>query len=249
MNQTQTMPHSMLVDRLVDAMRSGSVIEKDGLSEPEAGAFYAVQSAVTSALGIELGGYKFSIREGVLIGAPLLFVSRQPESGFESEIKVEIELALVLGQDLPVRSEGYSRGEVLEAIESVHIGVELVRTRYVGGAGSSLGLLLADCMSNVGYLVGPELDRALLDEGADLGHLRLENEGRVLFDGAAVHPDGDVLKSVVRSANEGLPMGGHLKRGQVLTTGTLSGAPVIEKPSHFTTKLGGQSFEVKLKTA
>ncbi|MCJ8508885.1 hypothetical protein MUU53_13295 [Rhizobium lemnae] len=249
MNQTPVSQYSMLVDRLVNAIRSGSVVEKDCLTEPEAGDSYVVQSAVISALGGKVGGYKFSIREGVLIGAPLLFVSRQPELGFENEIKVEVELALVLGQDLPVRSGGYSRGEVLEAIESVHIGVELVRTRYVGGAGSSLGLLLADCMSNVGYLVGPELDRALLDEGADLGHLRLENEGRVLFDGAAVHPDGDVLKSVVRCANEGLPMGGHLKKGQVLTTGTLSGAPVIEKPSHFTTKLGGQSFTVTLKTA
>ena len=248
MNQPQTMPHSFLADRLADAIRSGAVIEKDGLAEPDASEFYTVQSAVTSALGTKDSGYKFSIRDGALIGAPLLFVSRQPEAGFEREIKVEIELALVLGRDLPHRSEGYSRTEVVDAIESVHMGVELVRTRYTGGAGSSLGLLLADCMSNVGYLVGPQLDRALLDEGAAFGDLVLKNEGRVLFDGAAIHPDGDVLKSVTLCANQGLPMGGHLKKGQVVTTGTLSGAPVIERPSSFTTDLGGQSFTVTLKS-
>lgn len=249
MSQPQSLPHSTLVDELAAAIRSGEVIAKDGLSEPAAADFYAVQSAVVSALGGAVDGYKFSIREGVLVGAPLLFVSREAEAEFQNEIKVEIELALVLGQDLPPRAEAYSRADVLDAIESVHIGVELVRTRYIGGAGSSLGLLLADCMSNIGYVVGPQLDRALLAEGADLGQLHLENEGRVLFDGAAVHPDGDVLKSVVLCANQGLPMGGHLRQGHVVTTGTLSGAPVIENPSQFTTRLGGKTFTVALKTA
>lgn len=246
MNQPQTASFSTLVEQLCAAMRSGTVIDKAGLAEPAADQFYTVQSAVVEALDAKVGGYKFSIREGVLVGAPLLFVSRQAQAGFENEIKVEIELALVLGRDLPVRAQGYQRSEVLEAVESVHIGVELVRTRYIGGAGSSLGLLLADCMSNIGYLVGPQLDRSLLSEGADLGSLRLENEGRVLFEGAAVHPDGDVLKSVVLAANQGLPMGGHLKKGDVLTTGTLSGAPVIEKPSSFTAAFGGETFTVSL---
>lgn len=246
MNQPQTASTSALVEQLVAAMRSGTVIEKAGLAEPVGDQVYAVQSAVIAALGAEVGGYKFSIREGVLVGAPLLFVSRQAEAAFENEIKVEIELALVLGRDLPVRAQGYERSEVLDAIESVHIGVELVRTRYIGGAGASLGLLLADCMSNAGYLVGPQLDRSLLAEGADFGALHLENEGRVLFEGAAIHPDGDVLKSVIVAANQGLPMGGHLRQGHVVTTGTLSGAPVIEQPSSFTADLGGNAFTVSL---
>ncbi|MBP2549836.1 2-keto-4-pentenoate hydratase [Neorhizobium galegae] len=236
-----------LTDQLSQAMRDGQTIGTEGLVVPDVSGAYAIQADILNRLGAGAPkGYKFSLRDGGLYGAPLIFVSTVPESPFCAGIKVEIELALTLGRDLPPRSHPYSRQDIVDAIESVAIGVELVRSRYTQGPGSSLPLLLSDMMSNVGYIVGPALDRALLAEGADLGTLVLTNGETVLFDGAPRHPDGDPLAAVIAAANGGLPMGGHLTKGAVVTTGTLCGAPAIPAASDFTASLGGQSITVTL---
>ncbi|MBT9369040.1 hypothetical protein [Rhizobium sp. CSW-27] len=232
---------------LRDAIRNRTGLERDLLSISGEATGYAVQSALAGELGIGTpAGYKLSLRKDAILAAPLLFVSEALQAAFEPGIKVEIELALTLSEDLSPRAEPYRREDVLEAISSVAIGVELVRSRYVDGPRDSLAHLLADCMSNVGYLVGPQLDPCLLLPDAALGRLRLVNGETVLFDDAARHPDGDPLAAVLRAANAGLPMGGHLRKGQVVTTGTLSGAPLIPAPSAFAVELGGQSLTATL---
>jgi 2-keto-4-pentenoate hydratase len=236
-----------LAETLTAAVKAGTTIDKKGLVAPDVAGAYAVQAAVRDALGLGAPqGYKFSLREGGLYGAPLMFVSDARSVPFEGGVRVEIELSMTLARDLPPRTEPYSRDEVVDAIGSAAIGVELVRTRYVDGPGDSLTLLLADTMSNIGYIVGPQLDRSFLAAGADFGALTLTNGDTVLFDGAAKHPDGDPLAALVSCANGGLPMGGHLKAGDVVTTGTLCGAPYIAAPSDFTATFGGQSITVSL---
>ncbi|TRL38818.1 hypothetical protein [Rhizobium straminoryzae] len=232
---------------LLAAIRNRTTVGRDTVAVSGEAEGYAVQSALAGALGLVTPpGYKLSLRTDVILAAPLLFVREAPQAEHEPGIKVEIELALTLSEDLPPRDEAYRREDVLDAIGSVAIGVELVRSRYVDGPRDSLAHLLADGMSNVGYLVGPMLDRDLLAPGADLGPLLLTNEGTVLFEDAARHPDGDPLAAVLVAANAGLPMGGYLRKGQVVTTGTLSGAPVIPAPSRFTVELGGQVLTVTL---
>jgi 2-keto-4-pentenoate hydratase len=236
-----------LATLLANAMRDGQTIGTDGLAAPDVAGAYAIQADILNRLGVDVPeGYKFSLRDGGLYGAPLIFVRTDPAAPFCTGIKVEIELALTLASDLPPRAEPYTRQDVVDAIASVAIGVELVRSRYAQGPGSSLPLLLSDMMSNAGYIVGPALDRALLADGADLGTLLLTNGDTVLFDGAVKHPDGDPLAAVVSAANGGLPMGGFLKKGHVVTTGTLCGAPLIPAASAFTARLGGEELTVQL---
>lgn len=235
---------------LAQAIADASLIDKAGIGRPNVDDAYAIQAEILARRGADQpAGYKFSLRDGgKLYGAPLLFVSADRSFRFETGIKVEVELAFVLGQDLPPRETPYTRDEVFAAIERVAIGVELVRSRYVDGPGDALGLLLSDFMSNIGYVVGPELDRSLLAAGAELGGLRLTNGSSVLFDGPAIHADGDPLAAVVVCANQGLPThgGGHLKKGQVVTTGTLSGAPAIPEPSAFAVSLCGREVTISL---
>jgi 2-keto-4-pentenoate hydratase len=236
-----------LATLLTNAMRDGQTIGADGLAAPDVTGAYAIQADILNQLGVDVPeGYKFSLRDGGLYGAPLIFVRTAPAAPFCTGIKVEIELALILASDLPPRAEPYTRQDMVDAIASVAIGVELVRSRYTQGPGSSLPLLLSDMMSNAGYIVGPALDRSLLAEGADLGTLHLTNGDTVLFDGAVKHPDGDPLAAVVAAANGGLPMGGFLKKGHVVTTGTLCGAPLIPAASAFTARLGGEELTVQL---
>lgn len=237
-----------LASLLVAAVREGTLIEKDGLPRPDFADGYRIQAAVFTALGgTSPQGFKLAIRDGDLVGSSLLFVSNAESANFQPGIKVEIELAMTLGRDLPPKPGPYRREDIVDAISSVNIGVELVRSRYVGGAGDALSLLLADSMSNLGYLVGPAIPRSLLTEPADLGGLYLTNGDKVLFDSTAKHPDGDPLASVIMCANKGLPMGGYLKAGQVVTTGTLSGAPTIETASSVSVTFGGSSWSIDLK--
>ncbi|WP_137131366.1 hypothetical protein [Rhizobium sp. FY34] len=241
------MSEMSLAEALAKAVKTVTTVDKTGLAVPDLAAAYGVQAAVRTALGLGAPqGYKFSLRQDKLYGAPLLFVSQALSAAFEPGLRVEIELALTLAEDLPPRGEPYGRQEIVDAIGSVALGVELVRTRYIDGPGDNLTLLLSDMMSNIGYIVGPELDRAVLAPGADLGPLTLTTGGVSLYDADAKHPDGDPLAALVACANGGLPMGGYLKAGHVVTTGTLCGAPYIETPSDFTAMLGGRSITVSL---
>lgn len=239
-----------LAEILTKAIEEVTLIDKSEIGRPSVDDGYALQADILKRRGVEEpAGYKLSLRDGgKLYGAPLLFVSSEQTFRFETGNKVEVELAFVLGEDLPPRAAAYTRHEVVAAIDRVAIGIELVRSRYVDGAGDALGLLLADFMSNIGYVIGPSLDRSVLAPGGDLGELRLTNGASVLFDGPATHADGDPLAAVLICANRGLPThgGGHLKKGQVVTTGTLCGAPVIAKPSAFTVSLGGGEVTITL---
>lgn len=228
---------------LTQAIKEGTVIAKDGFDVPDLEEAYRSQAQLLSNLGvIQPRGYKFSLREGTVVGAPLLSVSSQPSIGFQPGLKVEVELALTLARDLPPRPIVYTRDEILNALDHVNIGIELVRSRYLGGPGLSLPLLLCDLMSNQGYLVGPQLSKALLMENAKLGNLYLTCGDKVLFDAEAKHPEGDPLAGLIAAASKGLPMGGHLKAGQVVTTGTLCGAPLLEAGSSLSVTFGGASW-------
>ncbi len=250
MKTDMTPQTATLAETLASAMADMSLIDKGGILHPNVQEGYALQAEILKQRGIdEPAGYKLSLRDGgKLYAAPLLFVSSARNARFETGIKIEVELAFVLGQDLPPRETPYSRDEVVAAIDNVAIGIELVRSRYIDGAGDALGLLLADFMSNIGYLVGPRLDPSVLAPGAELGPLRLTNGASVLFDGAARHMDGDPLAALVLCAHQGLPThgGGYLKKGQVVTTGTLCGAPVIPAPSSFAVSLGGHEVTIQL---
>ncbi|MGN7294259.1 hypothetical protein [Rhizobium sp. SAFR-030] len=239
-----------LAGLLAEAIATGGLVDKTNLVVPDVQGAYVVQAAILDKLGVsQPQGYKFSLRDGQLFGAPLIFVESAREFPFAPGIRIEVELAMTLGQDLPPRGTPYTREEVQAAIETVAIGIELVRSRYIDGAGDAYPLLLSDMMSNVGYVLGPELDRHVLDAGADLGGLTLTNGAIALFDGPAKHPDADPLAAVLACANRGLPTfnGGFLRKGQVVTTGTLSGAPYITAPSEVTAALGGASLSITLK--
>ncbi len=248
--KTDMTTQTTLADTLANAIADITLIDKNGIPRPTVEEGYALQMDILKRRGVEQpAGYKLSLRDGgTLYAAPLLFVSSERNFRFEAGIKIEVELAFVLGQDLPPRDTPYSRDEVVAAIDSLAIGIELVRSRYIDGAGDALGLLLADFMSNIGYVVGPKLERAMLADGAELGVLRLTNGASVLFDGAATHADGDALAALAVCANQGLPThgGGYLKKGHVVTTGTLCGAPVIPAPSSFAVSLGGCEVTIAL---
>ncbi|ANK89358.1 MULTISPECIES: fumarylacetoacetate hydrolase family protein [unclassified Rhizobium] len=145
-------------------------------------------------------------------------------------MKFETEIAVRLGKDLPIRTGApYSRAEVVEAISAVHLGAELLVSAVRESGSISFLLFTSDRLGNSGYVLGPKLDKSVVDTAGGMP-LKVTHAGRTIYDGPAQHPKGDVLTWLVDYANDGLRPETSLKAGALITTGTLSGAVVLTEP-------------------
>lgn len=165
------------------------------------------------------------------ISSPLLAAwTRASGDGFAPEAFIapllECEIAFELGADLPPRKAAYPRAEVAAAIRAVRPVIEVVDSRLPGG--SSTLAQLADDFNNGGFVVGP----AVTDwRGLDLARCAItlhvtrrgERSEAARGSGHAIL-DGDLLGAVVAMANSQCPLYGGLRAGQIVTTGTCTGA-------------------------
>lgn len=165
------------------------------------------------------------------ISSPLLAAWTRPSGGaFERGTFIapllECEIAFELGADLPLRQQPYSREEVAAAVHAVRPAIEVVDSRLPPGTGTLAQL--ADDFNNGGFVVGgPVTDW----KGLDLAACRIELQTAAAGDhqtaargsGRAVL-DGDLLGALLAMANYQCPLYGGLRAGQIVTTGTCTGA-------------------------
>jgi 2-keto-4-pentenoate hydratase len=126
--------------------------------------------------------------------------------------RVEIEIAFVLAAALT--GHGLTVDDVLAATGALHLALEIVDSRWAGGA-PSLGLLVADNVSNAGAVLGAEVD---LD--ADLGTL----QASLTIAGQHSHPSealGHPAAAVAWLAESLAGDGAQLNAGDVVLSGTL----------------------------
>ncbi len=166
---------------------------------------------------------------------------------------VECEYAYRLVRDLPPRNEPWTRDEVAAAIDAVHISVEIVDKRLPAGSGTLAEM--ADGFNNGMLLIGPKLTR---DLARDLSPLVITLERldvdvvhdvahEVAHGDAMAVNDGDPLGTVVQLANAQPPGGPHLRAGDVVTTGSCTGAPRLSHPGRYRARygdLGAFGFDV-----
>jgi 2-keto-4-pentenoate hydratase len=162
------------------------------------------------------------------ISAPLLAAWTRGSFGRDEFIAplVECELAFELAEDLPASGAPYGREAVARAIRAVRPAIEVVDSRLPPGSGTLLEL--ADDFNNGGFFAGePVHDWRGIDFGRCAATLHLTRDGvrtpAASGSGAAVL-DGDLLGAVVAMANSQCPLYGGLKAGQIITTGTCTGA-------------------------
>jgi 2-keto-4-pentenoate hydratase len=162
------------------------------------------------------------------ISAPLLAAWTRGSFGLDEFIAplIECELAFELGEDLPAGGAPYSREAVARAIRAVRPAIEVVDSRLPPGSGTLLEL--ADDFNNGGFFAGePVLDWRGIDFARCAATLHLTRDGvcalAAVGNGAAVL-EGDLLGAVVAMANTQCPLYGGLKAGQIITTGTCTGA-------------------------
>ncbi|MCC2098897.1 MAG: hypothetical protein KDJ29_18540 [Hyphomicrobiales bacterium] len=189
---------------------------------------YRVQALVAERLGETVAGWKVGIwTDGSAMAAPIfasdLYGDDRPFtlSGDLGAVKVEAELALRLGRDLPPRAgSAYSREDILDAVAEAFCGIELVATRFRNEEDADFPTKLADNFAHAGYAPGSGIGSIA---GLDVTRLQCKaiRDGVCERDQRGAHPFGDPLAPVVAWAAAQCDHLGGLRAGQFLTTGTL----------------------------
>lgn len=199
------------------------------VSEAEA---FDIQAAVTRRLGAPVAAWKCALPvDGRRVAAPIY--SSTVHSGSPCMaiargdlVKVEPELAFVLGQDLPARATPYTDDEVDAAIARTHLALELIDSRYTldQAAQASFDEKLADGLVNQGLFLGPEVGAAASRVATELAILVQHAAGQAPTKLAGRHPNGlprAPLYWLVEFLREG---GQGLRAGQAVITGSYAGS-------------------------
>jgi 2-keto-4-pentenoate hydratase len=236
----QITPDGALEAILADARRTGKRVRAQDLVPPaDLPAAAAAQARIFRSIAADVNGWKVGVRpDKPAVAAPLFplyeMSTDKPSSvaaiPWRPGIAIEVEIAVRLAADLPVRTDRlYQREDIASAIASVHVGLEVVDNRVVEGSEAPLLIFLADALGNGGYVLGPQIPGRFAKELVGQ-NITILLSGEPLFSAAAVHPNGDPLTPLLAYALAPSDALGGLKAGQVITTGNLCGVLDVPRP-------------------
>ena len=187
---------------------------------------YAMQDMIAAAYG-EVGGWKVGAptaeAEPNFAPMPAAFVAASGAVLRGRRYRgLEAEVAFRLGSDLPVRSSGYARSEVLDAVASCHPAIEVLESGLVDPTKVGRLSMLGDLQMHGGFVYGPAIaDWRSIDFGSERVTLALD--GSIRADKTGSNTSGDLLRLLPYLANEGAARTGGLRAGQWVTTGSWTG--------------------------
>ena len=232
---------STLADDIVAAHRGASAAPRAVTVPPDYATAMRIQHDVARKLEAAVAGWKLGFSpDGVPVAAPLFAHLVQasparlacPARGYI----VEIELAFRLGRDLP--PEAYTRDDVLAAVDEAMIGIELVAGRFGEPPAVPYLAFLADNVGNAGYVTGAStrgfraLDLTTLP-------LRFTIDGKVIEEKRGGHPQNDPVEPLRAYASQPIDAFGGLRKGQIVTTGSISKPLRIEAAARIAASLEG----------
>jgi 2-keto-4-pentenoate hydratase len=188
----------------------------------------AIQSAVTTQLGERIGAWKCGLPfDGNVVLAPIhastIHTASPCSAWTRGHVRVEPELAFILGHDVPARDAPYTPADIDAAIAHTHLALELIDSRYTDPAAVSFAENLADGLLNQGLFIGPQVndEQARSTAGMTIT-VQPEAEPERRLDGR--HPNADPraplywLAEFLRSRGQGL------QAGQAVITGSYAGS-------------------------
>nr|HET7858011.1 hypothetical protein [Caldimonas sp.] len=213
---------------------------------------YRLQAAVAAEIGA-IGGWKVAAvtaaQRGALgvdrpIGAaiPARYVhdarNGPPRLRIADFIapKLECEIAFELGSDLPPRgAHPYSRDEVRRAVARLRVAVEIVDWRVPRGLGACAEL--ADGFNNGALVAGAAHVEWDATDFAQLAIVLVREHGgrrdEVARGSASAILEGDPFATVVMLANAQPEPTRGLRAGDIVTTGSCTGAPPLPGPGAY----------------
>lgn len=187
---------------------------------------YAIQDVTLGRNGA-LAGWKVSAKPGAeprcaVFSSRDLATSPATVDVSRMRPEVEVEVGLTLARDLPPTDRTYGEADVLAAIGSVHLAIELISSRFVNRKAVSPLSAIADHQSCSGVFMGP----AVADwQAVDFATVDMD----LSFDGTSVVQKAggagraEVLPWLVWLANHAAKRNGGLRAGQVIITGARLG--------------------------
>ena len=213
-----------------------------------------IQRRVRELLGQEVGGWKCSVPSDArpILAAPIFastIVRKSPCTVIASgaTVKIEPEVAFVLGRDLSRRAHPYSEGEIRDAIAETRLVLELIGSRYADPAAATWVELMADSVQNQGLFVGPAIARRP-DSALETIRVTLNGPKGNLLTHDGRHGDGHPLRPLYWLANFLADRDEGLRAGQIVTTGSYAGAidvPLSQPLMVAFGDLGGIAIELK----
>lgn len=236
-----------IADLLIEAHRQHRQIAAPppGLATPSRESAFAIQDRVCAALG-GAGGWKTGAPspEALPIAAPLLASliapspADLPAADFH-RIGVEAELAFRFARALPRRDQPYSPDEVADAVESLHVSIEIVDSRLGDWAEGDDMWKLADNQINGWFVHGP----AVTDwRGRDLEHAPVELiiDGKVAFShDNGSNSAGDPMRAVTWLANHLAGTREGLQAGAIVTSGSCTGLIWVDPGARIVARFPG----------
>jgi 2-keto-4-pentenoate hydratase len=132
----------------------------------------------------------------------------------------EIEFAFRMGRELDPRREGFSVEEVVGAVETLHVAIEIPDSRYEDFAHVGAPQLIAD-NACAHYFVAAEASTADWRSLDLVAHRVIGRiEGKIEQEGSGANVLGDPRIALTWLANELSRLGFTLQKGQTVTTGT-----------------------------
>lgn len=201
-----------------------------------------VQSRLSKLEGVELDAWKVAKSPSGDPVAGLLhpLLNNVPDAmlPWRRGMKIEVEIAVELSEALPVRKDtSYERADIEAAVSNAYLGAELVWSGISEGGTISFPAFMADRLGNAGYVLGPALPLEVIHPGSAMS-LTLRLNGQIAFDAVGQHPTKDPLTWLWDYANNHARPATTLRKGSIITTGSLCGAIEVPSPGNVSVQLG-----------
>ena len=150
----------------------------------------------------------------------------------------EIEFAFCMGSDLDPRPEKFTVAEVIAAVETLHVAIEIPDSRYEDFAHVGAPQLIAD-NACAHYFVAADASKADWRSIDLISHRVIGRiAGKIEKEGSGASVLGDPRIALTWLANELSRLGLTLKKGQIVTTGTCIPPLAISSGDHVTADFG-----------
>ena len=218
---------------------------------------YVANGLVAQRLGWELLGWKIAgttpaMREKLRVTEPIYgrtyrrFVAQSPARLAHAELLdplVECEFFITLARDLPPREQPWTMAEVVDAVATVHAGIEVAECRIRMANLPRMPGILADGSASGRYVFGDEI--ADWRGRITTMEVVLEVNGTQRRHGSGADVMGDPLAPLLWLANERRRWGDGLRAGEMVSTGSTTGMLPIKSGQAVRASFGN-SAEVRI---
>ena len=151
---------------------------------------------------------------------------------------IEAEISFRMGADLPARDGGYSDEEVIAAVDSAIIGIEVAVPRMNDPLNQPMVHLAADNGAAMGFVAGPDIPDW---QKRDLKTLDIELlfDGEVVSEGMPLPARCDEIWSLAWIVNHFSARGVGIKAGDYMTTGAAAAPKPIGNTKEVVARFAG----------